>query len=67
MEGRLLDHFSRQPIEFDGKMLTASRCTRCGTRIIASVDDGLWDKETDHMKRCFAPIDQSCSTSAEPK
>lgn len=67
MESRLADHFSRQPIEFDGKMQTASRCTRCGTRLIGSMDDGLADKETDHMKRCFAPKDQSFSTTAKHK
>lgn len=62
-----MDAFSHQPIEFDGKMQTASRCTRCGTRIIGSIENGLADKETDHLKRCFAPRDQSSSTSAERK
>lgn len=62
-----MDAFSHQPIEFDGKMQTASRCTRCGTRIIGIIDDGLGDKETDHLKRCFAPLDLSFSTSTERK
>ena len=67
MENRLMDQFSRQPIEFDGKMQTASRCNRCGTRIIGSIENGLSDKEADHMNRCFVPLDPSFSTSTERK
>jgi len=67
MEGPRMDTFSRQPIEFEGKMQTFSRCTRCGTRMIGSIDNEIGDKETDHLKRCFAPIDPSSSTSAERK
>jgi hypothetical protein len=53
MTSRSIDNFSRQPIEFDGKMQIASRCNQCGTRIIGSIHDGLEDKETDHLKKCF--------------